>query len=68
MGFFDKALKTVQSVGDSLVASATDIGSTAGTVVQDNTELTNIKMQINVIEQELDAAYVQIGKRYVDYA
>lgn len=67
MGFFDKALKTVQSVGDSLVASATDIGSTAGTVVQDNTELTNIKMQINVIEQELDAAYVQIGKRYVDY-
>lgn len=24
MGFFDKALKTVQSVGDSLVASATD--------------------------------------------
>ena len=29
MGFFDKALKTVQSVGDSLVASATDIGSTA---------------------------------------
>ena len=67
MGFFDKALKTVQSVGDSLVASATDIGSTAGTVVQDNTELNNIKMQINVIEQELDAAYVQIGKRYVDY-
>lgn len=54
MGFFDKALKTVQSVGDSLVASATDIGSTAGTVVQDNTELTNIKMQINLIEQELD--------------
>lgn len=67
MGFFDKALKTVQSVGDSLVASATDIGSTAGTAVQDNTELNNIKMQINVIEQELDAAYVQIGKRYVDY-
>lgn len=24
-------------------------------------------MQINVIEQELDAAYVQIGKKYVDY-
>lgn len=67
MGIFDKALKTVKNVGDSLVESATNVGSSAGTSVQDNAELNSLKMQINVIEQELDAAYVQIGKKYVDY-
>ena len=67
MGILDKALKTVKNVGDSLVESATNVGSSAGTSVQDNAELNSLKMQINVIEQELDAAYVQIGKKYVDY-
>lgn len=67
MGIFDKALKTVKNVGDSLVESATNVGSSAGTSVQDNAKLNSLKMQINVIEQELDAAYVQIGKKYVDY-
>lgn len=67
MGFFDKALKTVQNVGDSISTSAVNMGSTAGTAAQDNAELNNLKMQINVIEQELDAAYIQIGKKYVDY-
>lgn len=67
MGFFDKALKTVQNMGDSFASSMMNVGSTAGTSVQDTTELNDLKMQINVIEQELDAAYMQIGKRYVDY-
>ena len=67
MGIFDKALKTVQNVGDSLATSAVNVGSAAGTSIQDNTELNNLKMQINTIDQELDAAYVQMGKRYVDY-
>ena len=67
MGIFDKALKTVQNVGDSLATSAVNVGSAAGASIQDNTELNNLKMQINTIDQELDAAYVQMGKRYVDY-
>ena len=67
MGILGKALKTVKNVGDSLVESATNAGSSVGTSVQDNAELNSLKMQINVIEQELDAAYVQIGKKYVDY-
>lgn len=67
MGIFDKALKTAKNVGDSLASSAVNVGSSAGTMVQDNSELTNLKMQINVIEQELDAAYIQIGRKYVQH-
>lgn len=67
MGFFDKALKTAQNIGNSISTSAVKAGSSVGVAAQDNAELSAIKMQINVIEQELNAAYAQIGKKYVDY-
>lgn len=67
MGFFDKALKTAQNIGDNISTSAVKAGSSVGVAAQDNAELSAIKMQINVIEQELNAAYAQIGKKYVDY-
>lgn len=67
MGFFDKALKTAQNIGDSIATSAVKAGSSAGVAAQDNAELNSLKMQLNVIEQELNAAYAQIGKKYVDY-
>ncbi|MFR7440997.1 MAG: hypothetical protein ACLUUG_06860 [Lachnospiraceae bacterium] len=41
--FLDKALKTVKNVGDSLVESATNVSSSAGTSVQDNAELNSLK-------------------------
>ena len=56
MGFFDKALKTAQNIGDSISTSAVKAGSSVGVAAQDNAELSAIKMQINVIEQELNAA------------
>lgn len=43
------------------------VGSQAGVAVQDQTELAELKMQVNVIQQELDSSYVQIGRKYVDY-
>lgn len=55
MGFFDKALKTAQNIGDSISTSAVKAGSSVGVAAQDNAELNSIKMQINVIEQELNA-------------
>lgn len=67
MGLFDKALKTAQNIGDSISASAVKVGSSAGVAAQDNAELGALKMQIKVIEEELNAAYAQIGKKYVDY-
>ena len=63
MAFFDKVTKAANSIGKS----ATNVGSTVGVAAQDQAELTGLKMQVNVIEQELNASYIQIGRRYVDY-
>ena len=41
--------------------------SPVGVAAQDQSELAGLKMQVNVIEQELEASYTQIGRRYVDY-
>ena len=67
MGVFDKALKAAKNVGNSVANTAANVGSNVGTSAQDNSEVAGLKMQINAIEQELDAAYLQIGKKYVDY-
>ena len=67
MAFFDKVSKTAASVGKSAVTTAANVGSTVGVAAQDQSELTSLKMQVNVIEQELEASYVQIGRKCVDY-
>ena len=67
MALFDKITKTATNIGKSTLNSAVTIGSKAGVAVQDQTELTELKMQVNVIQQELDSSYVQIGRKYVDY-
>jgi len=67
MALFDKVAKTASSMGKSLANSATTVGSAVGAAAQDQSELAALKMQVNVIQQELDASYVQIGRRYVDY-
>lgn len=67
MGLFDKVTKTATSIGKSVVSTAADVGSSVGVAAQDQSELAGLKMQVNVIEQELDASYVQIGRKYVNY-
>ena len=67
MAFFDKLQKTATSVGKSAVTTATAIGSNVGVAAQDHSELNALKMQLNVVEQELSASYAQIGRRYVDH-
>ena len=67
MGLFDKVTKAAGNISKSAISSASNIGSTVGVTAQDQSELASLKMQVNVIEQELDAAYVQIGRKYVDY-
>ena len=67
MGLFDKVAKTASSVGKSTLNTATKVGSNVGVAAQDQSELASLKMQVNVIDQELDASYVQIGRKYVDY-
>lgn len=71
MGMFDKiknsAANVGSAVGKSVSKTATNIGSNAVVATQEQTELAALKSQINVIDQELDAAYVQVGRKYVDY-
>lgn len=67
MALFDKALKTAKNIGNSVANTAVNAGSTAGVAVQEQTELAGLKMQVNVIEEELNSAYAQIGRKYVEY-
>lgn len=67
MALFDKITKTATNLGNSAVSAATKVGSGAAVAAQEQAELVSLKSQINVIEQELSAAYAQIGRKYVDY-
>ena len=67
MAFFDKLQKAATSVGKSVVNTTAAVGSNVGVAAQDHSELNGLKMQLNVIEQELSASYGQIGRKYVDH-
>lgn len=67
MGLFDKVTQTASNVGKNVANSAAKVGSSATVTVQEQTELVSLKSQVNVIEQELDSVYIQIGRKYVDY-
>lgn len=67
MGLFDKVTKTALSIGKTTLDSATKVKASIGVANQDQDEIASLKAQVNVIDQELDASYVQIGRRFVDY-
>jgi hypothetical protein len=67
MAFFDKVTKVATNIGKSAVSTAANVGSSVGVAAQDQSELAALKMQVNVIEQELEASYSQIGRKYVEY-
>ena len=67
MGLFDKVTKTATNLGNSMVNSAAKVGSTVTVAAQEQQELISLKSQVSVINDELDASYVQIGRKYVNY-
>ena len=67
MGFFDKALKKVQDVGENIAASANNVKTVVETSVQDTMEITGLERQIRELEKEMDAQYLQIGKKYAEF-
>ena len=67
MGFFDKALKKVQDVGENIAASANNVKTVVETSVQDTMQITGLKRQIRELEKEMDAQYLQIGKKYPEF-
>ena len=67
MAIFDKLQKTATTIGKSAATTAANVGSNVGASAQDQAELAGLKRQLNVVEQELNASYSQIGRKYVDY-
>lgn len=67
MGLFDKISKSAANVGNAVAKTAGKVGSNAVVSTQEQTELVSLRSQVNVISQELDSAYTQIGRKYVDY-
>lgn len=66
MGLFDKVQSTAKSIGRTASTTAGKLGSNATVATQEQAELVSLRSQINVIDQELNAAYVQIGRKYLD--
>lgn len=71
MGMFDKVVKAGKSLGSSIgsaaATTATNVGSSVATAAKEHSELAGLKAEINVIEKELEASYVMIGRKYVEY-
>lgn len=67
MDFFNKASKVAKSVGDNVVSSAKNVGSTIYTSTKEQSELAGLRIQATVVEKQLDAYYAEIGKKYVEY-
>ncbi len=67
MGMFDKLQKTASKMGSTISKTAGRVGSSAALATQEQAELVSLRSEINVINQELEAAYTQIGRKYVDY-
>ena len=55
------------SIGSAAATTATNVGSSVATAAKEHSELAGLKAEINVIEKELDASYVMIGRKYVEY-
>jgi hypothetical protein len=64
MGFIDDLMNaTIESISKA----ATNAFSTEVISYQDNTKINNIKTELTAINGELDDAYRQIGKKFVEY-
>lgn len=67
MGIFDKIVSTAKNTASSIANAAVNTGSAVGVAAQDQSELVGLKMQVNTIEQELEKAYSQVGRIYIEY-
>ncbi len=54
-------------MGENIAASANNVKTVVETSVQDTMEITGLKRQIRELEKEMDAQYLQIGKKYAEF-
>ena len=64
---FEKATRTVKEVGESVIGSAKNLGTSIYTTSKEQGEIAGMKIQQSVINKRLDESYAKIGKRYVEY-
>lgn len=67
MDMFEKATKAARNVGDSVINSAKNIGTTLYSSTKEQSELASLNIQKSVVDKRLAESYQEIGKRYVAY-
>ena len=67
MDMFDKATKVVKEVGENVIDSAKNIGTSIYSTSKEQSEIAGLKIQKSVVERRLDESYAAIGKRYLEY-
>jgi len=68
MGLFDKVKTVASSVSSAAGDAAATVGGNALTSAKENAKLVAIKGEISTIDSQLNTAYIQIGKKYVEQA
>lgn len=63
MAFFDN-LKTMT---ESFTKVATDMANSVSTTAREQVNINNIEKEIGVLNSEIDSAYTQVGRRFVEY-
>ena len=67
MGFFDNLKNVTNVTTESISRAATSAVSTAVTASKENAKINNMKTELTGINGELDAAYRQIGEKFVEH-
>lgn len=67
MGFFNKVKTQASSLGTSIGTMGSKITGDVVTSSKENTKLLAIKAELNSIEGELEVAYKEIGKKYIEH-
>lgn len=67
MGLFDNLKAATKVTTETIGKAATNAVNTVVTASKENAKINTIKTQLAAINGELDAAYKQIGEKYVEY-
>lgn len=63
MAFFDN----IKIMTESFTKVATDMANSVATTAREQGNINNIEKEIGVLNSEIDTAYTQVGRRFVDY-
>ena len=63
MAFFDN----LKIMTESFTKAATDMANSVSTTAREQGSINNIEKEIGVLNSEIDTAYTQIGRRFVEY-